>query len=415
MMMSAAEADFRLPRGFRAAGIACGIKRDATKRDLALFVSERPCTAAGVFTTNIVCGAPVQVSRSRVPRETARAIVINSGNANACTGERGLDDARWMTAEVARRLDCAEDDVLVCSTGVIGHFLPREKLASGIPHVAESLASTPDAFASAARALMTTDTVPKLAVRQADVSGRRVTVSGAAKGAAMIGPNMATMLAVILTDAALSPSEADSVLRHAVEASFNAISVEGHTSTSDSVLLLANGAAGSSAAASPRSSMRTGSEAELVPEGVQQLVSDVCADLAQQIVRDAEGAQHFVTIDVRGLRTRQEARRIAQVVADSALVKTAIAGNDPNWGRIVSAVGYAGVDLREADVTLRLNGTLLFERGTPVSHDAAAVSRSMASGDVQIELDFPLGDAAIRFWTSDLTSEYVRLNSEYTT
>ena len=411
--MSADETDFHLPRGFQAAGIACGIKRDAAKRDLALFVSERPCTAAGVFTTNIVCGAPVQVSRSRVPRETARAVVVNSGNANACTGERGLDDARWMTAEVARRLACSEDDVLVCSTGVIGHFLPREKLASGIPQVVDRLAATPDAFASAARAMMTTDTRPKLAMRQAEVAGQRVTVSGAAKGAAMIGPNMATMLAVILTDAALSPSEADAVLRHAVDDSFNAISVEGHTSTSDSVLLLASGAAGSSAAS--HSPVRTGSEAALVPEGVQQLVSDVCADLAQQIVRDAEGAQHFVTIDVRGLRTRQEARRIAQVVADSALVKTAIAGNDPNWGRIVSAVGYAGVDLREADITLRLNGTLLFERGTPVSHEATAVSRSMAGGEVRIELDFPLGDAAIRFWTSDLTSEYVRLNSEYTT
>ncbi|HUG90646.1 MAG TPA: bifunctional glutamate N-acetyltransferase/amino-acid acetyltransferase ArgJ [Planctomycetaceae bacterium] len=420
-MSSTTPTEFALPHAFQAAGVACGIKSDPAKLDLAVFVSDVPCTVAGVFTQNIVCGAPVQVSRSRVPRASARAVVINSGNANACTGQRGLDDARWMTAEVADRLGCSADDVLVCSTGVIGHFLPREKLAAGIPRAVDDLASTPEAFARAARAMMTTDTVPKLAVRQADLDGTRITVSGAAKGAAMIGPNMATMLAVLVTDAALSPSEADAALRHAVDASFNSIRVEGHTSTSDTVLLFANGAAlrpESAPAARPvasRGDARASDQPPLVPPPLQQLISDVCADLARQIVRDAEGAGHFVTIDVRGLRTRQEARRIAKVVADSALVKTAIAGNDPNWGRIVSAAGYAGVDLRETDITLRLNGSLLFETGSPVAHDAAAVSQSMATGEVHVELDFPLGDAFTRFWTSDLTTEYVRLNSEYTT
>jgi glutamate N-acetyltransferase / amino-acid N-acetyltransferase len=399
------ETEFVLPQGFRASGVACGIKSDPARRDVALFVSDVPCTAAGVFTQNIVCGAPVKVSRGRVPRATARAVVINSGNANACTGERGLEDARWMTAEIAQRLPCPEDDVLVCSTGVIGHFLPREKLAAGLPAAVEALAARPEALGAAARAMMTTDTVPKLAVHQAEIDGARVTVSGAAKGAAMIGPNMATMLAVILTDAALAPGAADALLRQAVGASFNSISVEGHTSTSDSVLLLANGAARADV---PRA--RSDAQAAL-----QHLVNDVCADLAQQIIRDAEGAQHIVTIDVRGLRTAHEAREIARAVAHSPLVKTALAGNDPNWGRIVSAVGYAGVGLGETDITLRLNGTLLFEAGMPVTHDAAAVSRSLASGEVHIELEFPLGDAATRFWTSDLTAEYVRLNADYTT
>ncbi len=393
-----------LPQGFRTAGLHCGIKGDLSRFDLALFVSDTPSTAAGVFTQNRVVGAPVKVDRERVPRETARAVIINSGNANACTGERGLDDARWMTAEVARRLDCAAEDVLVCSTGVIGHFLPREKLEAGFPAVVEKLAAGPEAFADAARGMMTTDTFPKQSVREATFGGRTVRVSGAAKGAAMIGPNMATMLAVIMTDAQLATGEADSLLRHAVDRSFNCISVEGHTSTSDTVILLANGAA------------ETGPLAEADRTTFQQMLDEVAAELAQAIIRDAEGAEHFITIDVRGTRTRDEALSIAKTVAEGPLVKTAVTGNDPNWGRIVSAVGYAGVELREEDISLRINGTLLYREGAPVEYDEQVVSESMRTNrDVQIELDLRLGDASVRFWTSDLTAEYVRLNSEYTT
>ena len=382
----------------------CGIKGESGKLDLALFVSDTPSTAAGVFTQNRVVGAPVKVNRQRVPRATARAVIVNSGNANACTGQRGLDDARWMTDEVARRLDCQADDVLVCSTGVIGHFLPREKLEAGIPAVVGKLAATPEAFADAARGMMTTDTFPKQSVREAVVGGSPVRVSGVAKGAAMIGPNMATMLSVIMTDAQLTTGEADSVLRHAVDRSFNCISVEGHTSTSDTVLLLANGAAG------------TGPLATADRTTLGQMVDEVAADLAQAIVRDAEGADHFITIDVKGTRTRDEALHIAKTVAEGPLVKTAVTGNDPNWGRIVSAVGYAGVELREEDISLKINGTPLYREGVPVEYDEQAVSESMrASRDVHIELDLRLGDASVRFWTSDLTAEYVRLNSEYTT
>ena len=393
-----------LPAGFRAAGVACGIKSDSAKLDLALFAADRPSTAVGVFTTNLVCGAPVKISRSRVPRGTARAVIINSGNANACTGERGDDDARWMTAEVARQLGCAAEDVLVCSTGVIGRFLPREKLAAGIPNVAGRLASSAEGFRTAATAIMTTDTFPKLATACRQVGGAEVRVSGVAKGAAMIAPNMATMLAVLMTDAPLDPRQADPMLRHAVERSFNSISVDGHMSTSDTVLLLASG---------DRQSAPLG-ERDLAV--LQEMVDDVAAELAQAIIRDAEGADHFVTLDVRGTKTREDAVRIARAIADSPLVKTAIAGGDPNWGRIISAAGYAGVPFREEDLSLKVNGVPLYRAGAPTDFDAKSLSQSLrANRDVLIELDLTLGREVVRFWTSDLTAEYVRLNADYTT
>jgi glutamate N-acetyltransferase/amino-acid N-acetyltransferase len=393
-----------LPQGFRCSGVHCGIKKDASLLDLSLFISDQPATAAGVFTTNLVHGAPVKVSRSRVPRGTARGIVINSGNANACTGEQGLADARWMTAQTAAALGCDEHDIFVCSTGVIGRFLPREKLQSGIPEAVRRLAAGPEAFLLAARGIMTTDTFPKQATRTAEMGGAAVRMSGAAKGAAMIGPNMATMLSVIMTDARLAPDDAQAMLRHAIDRSFNCISVEGHTSTSDTVLLLANGAA------TPRPLA-----ANERPK-FQQMLDEVAADLAQKIIADAEGASHEITIDVRGLRTRAEAHRIARAVADSPLVKTAITGGDPNWGRIVSAVGYAGVKLEEQDISLHLNGVLLYKSGAPVEFDPARVSAGLKQNrQVRIELTFPLGNESVRFWTCDLTAEYVRLNADYTT
>jgi glutamate N-acetyltransferase/amino-acid N-acetyltransferase len=395
---------FNLPAGFRVAGVHCGIKNDPAKLDLALFVADGPATAVGVFTTNLVCGAPVKVSRARLPRTTARAVIINSGNANACTGERGDNDARWMTAQVAGSLGCAEDDVLVCSTGVIGRFLPRPRLADGIPNAIGRLASSPASFRDAATAMMTTDTFPKQVSRSREIAGSRLTVSGAAKGAAMIAPNMATMLAVIMTDAPLGAQRAGAALKHAVERSFNCISVDGHMSTSDTVLLF---------------STNTRDIGLLSPADhvqIQEMIDEAMMELAQAIIRDAEGASHFVTLQVRGLRTREEAYRIAKSIADSPLVKTAIAGGDPNWGRIISAAGYAGVSLREEDMTLRLNGTLLYKSGAPVEFDAKRVSESIrANRDISIELDLTLGDQSVRFWTSDLTAEYVRLNADYTT
>ncbi|MCC7425205.1 MAG: bifunctional glutamate N-acetyltransferase/amino-acid acetyltransferase ArgJ [Planctomycetaceae bacterium] len=396
--------DVTLPLGYSANGISCGVKNDPSKLDLALFVSDRPAVAAGVFTQNKVCGAPVKVSRSRVPRETARAVVINSGNSNACTGDRGIADAEAMTAAVGKLLGTTGEDVLVCSTGVIGRFLPMEKLQSGIAAIVPTLGASVGHFNAAARAMMTTDTFAKEVSQQVDAAGG-CRVYGCAKGAAMIAPNMATMLSVILTDACLTREQADRILRHAVSQSFNCVSVEGHTSTSDTVLLLANGAA------SPGKPVSGEAEA-----AVARAIDEVASQLAQLIIRDAEGADHFITIDVRGTRTRDEARTIAKAIAEGPLVKTAITGADPNWGRIISAAGYCGVELKEEDMSLRVNGTPLYERGAPVAFDAAAVSASIKNNrDVSIELTLTLGSESIRFWTSDLTCEYVRLNADYTT
>ncbi len=388
-----------LPAGFQAAGLHCGIKKDPSIFDLCLFSSDRPASLAGVFTQNKVCGAPVKVSRERVPRGTGRAVVINSGNSNACTGDRGIEDARWMTA-----LGCDAEDVVVCSTGVIGRFLPKEVLEKGIPAVAKQLDNSPQAFNNAARGMMTTDTFAKQTTRTVDIAGTSVRISAVAKGAAMIGPNMATMLGVVMTDAALSPEEADSILRHSVNRSFNCISVEGHTSTSDTVFLFANGAAG---------------QTELDDAGraiLQTAIDEVTMEMAQAIIRDAEGADHFITIDVCGARTRDEAHCIAKAIADGPLVKTAITGADPNWGRIVSAAGYSGVELQEEDVSLWLNEVLIYKDGAPSSFDTQTLSQSIRDNrDVSIRLQLTHGDADVRFWTSDLTAEYVRLNSDYTT
>jgi glutamate N-acetyltransferase/amino-acid N-acetyltransferase len=393
-----------LPQGFSAIGIHCGVKPDPQKLDLALYISDRPCAAAGVFTTNLVCGAPVKVSRERLPRASVRGVVLNSGNSNAATGERGIADARTMTALVAQQIGAAAEDILVCSTGVIGRFLPMAVLQAGIPMAAKQLSALPEAFLSAARAMMTTDTFPKQATVTVALGGQTVRISGACKGAAMIAPNMATMLCVIMTDAVLSPDAAAAGLKLAVADSFNCISVDGHESTSDSVILLANGAAG----------VGPTTEAERV--AFQKGLDEVAMKLATDIIRDAEGAHHFVELNVTGCRNREEAFRIAKEIADSPLVKTAICGADPNWGRIVSAAGYAGVPLKEEDMSLVVNGFLLYRDGAPVDFDAKQVSASLRDNrNTTIDLTLKHGTASVRFWTCDLTKEYVELNADYTT
>jgi glutamate N-acetyltransferase/amino-acid N-acetyltransferase len=392
-----------LPAGFLAAGLHCGIKPDAQKLDLSLFTSQIPAVTAGVFTQNRVCGAPITVCRERVPSTDIRAVLVNSGNANACTGQKGIDDANAATAVVAKQLNCDASSVLMLSTGVIGRLLPMEKLTAGVPPLVERLSSSDDAFRSAARGMMTTDTVPKQSVRQLAIDGKSVTIAGAAKGAAMIAPNMATMLAVVMTDVAISPADADDVLRAAAERSFNRISIDGHTSTSDAVLLMANGASGV-----PMSGANSAA--------IRAAIAEVCAELAEAIVRDAEGATHFVTVDVEGLATEAEALRVARAVADSPLVKTAIAGADPNWGRVVSAAGYAGIPFAESELSLEMNGVVVYRAGVPQVFDATAVSKSLRSNrDTSLRLIFTRGNASARMLTSDLTAEYVRLNADYTT
>lgn len=396
-----------LPAGFTASGITCGIK-ESGQPDLALFVSDRAASAAGVFTTNRVVGAPVVVSRERVMSSTARAVIINSGNANACTGEQGEQDARQMTTDVAEQLSCEAEQVLVCSTGIIGIPLPMDVIRSGIPKAAEALSCSDEAFGAAARAMKTTDTFEKLCAVDAELSSGRVRVSGASKGAAMIAPNMATMLAVVMTDARVSAEECNAMLRQGVECSFNCISVDGHMSTSDTVLLLANGASG------------TAPESTEDCRKLENAIQQVCEKLATDIIRDAEGADHFITVEVAGFDSRDSAFRIAKEVSESALVKTAIAGNDPNWGRITSAAGYAGIDFDTAFLSLVINQTEVFRAGSPIAYDEAALSAELKENrNVLLRLTLSGGPASgsesVRFWTCDLTQEYVRLNSEYTT
>jgi len=415
------------------AGVYCGVKRNPTRQDLTLVVSDRPAVAAGVYTQNLVFAAPVALDRSRTPGDGFLAVVINSGNANACTGERGLADAREMAGLAAATCGAFGEQALVMSTGVIGEFLPMPKIAAGIAAAAQQLGSDEVALVAAARGIMTTDTVQKLAGRtfvrglspfskgttaatgHAAVVGekkgtvplaadRSIQITGMAKGAAMIGPRMATMLGLILTDAPLTPQSAQQALSAVVDDTFNCISVEGHMSTNDTVLLLANGAAGGEPLAGD----------DLT--AFQEKIHEVCGELARAIPADGEGATHLVMIEVSGCADGESARKIARTIADSPLVKTAIAGGDPNWGRIVSAAGYAGVPFNPRGVELNLNGFLLYRDGAPTAFDAAAVSNSIrAERDTIITLRFSEGEGRVRFWTTDLTAEYVRLNADYHT
>ena len=393
-----------LPKGFRVAGAHAGLKRNPTREDISLVVSDLPATAAGVYTTNLVFAAPVAFDRARTPGTGFRAVAINSGNANACTGTRGLDDAAAMAGAAAAALAVPEAGVLVLSTGIIGEFLPLGKIKAGIEIVAGRLGTDADAVVTAARGMMTTDTRPKLSGSSFQAAGVAHTLFGMAKGAAMVGPRMATMLGVILTDAALAPADAQRLLGEATEQTFNCVSVDGHTSTNDTVLLLANGAAGGT---------------PLTGKGLEafgRALVDACEALAREIADDGEGATHVLRVEVSGCRTRDDARQIARTVADSPLVKTAIHGADPNWGRIVSAAGYSGVAFDPDKLVLRLNGTLLFEHGQPVPFDAERVSESIkAARETLIELAVHAGPASIRFYSSDLTAEYVHLNADYHT
>jgi glutamate N-acetyltransferase/amino-acid N-acetyltransferase len=393
-----------LPRGFRLGAVHAGLKRNAAREDVTLVVSDEPATAAGVYTTNLVFAAPVALDRARTPGRGFRGVVINSGNANACTGSRGLDDAREMAALAGRALGVDGGEFLVMSTGIIGEFMPMAKLAAGIRAAAVALGTDDTAAVTAARGMMTTDTRPKLAGGSFSADGTSCTVFGMAKGAAMIGPKLATMLGVVITDAAIRPEDAQRLLSEAVEETFNCVSVDGHMSTNDTVLFLANGAAGGSPLHG----------ASL--EACGRVLHAVCESLAREMADDGEGATHVIRIEISGAANRDDARRIARTIADSPLVKTAVHGADPNWGRIVSAAGYSGVSFDPSAAVLRLNGTLLFKEAAPVGFDAEAVSASIRDRrETLIELSVGTGPGSIRFYSSDLTADYVHLNADYHT
>jgi glutamate N-acetyltransferase/amino-acid N-acetyltransferase len=393
-----------VPLGFRFAGIHAGIKKNPNKEDLTLVHCPNGAVTAGVYTTNLVFAAPVALDRERTPAADMRVVVVNSGNANACTGERGLADAREMARLAAEAVGAKDRQSLVMSTGVIGQFLPMEKIGAGVKAAAGMLGTDEAAFTAAARGILTTDKGMKVAIRTLQVGGATIRLAGMCKGAGMIGPKMATMLCVVTTDATLTPETAQKALQTAVDDSFNCISVEGHMSTNDTVLLMASGAA--------QKEPLTGKDLA----AFQTALNELSIELARQIPDDGEGASHLVTIEIKGCKSRDDARKIARTVADSALVKTAIAGGDPNWGRIVSAAGYAGVPFNPAGVDLTVNGHSLYERGAPVAFNAKTVSTAIKSNrETNVLLTFREGGESIRFWTSDLNVEYVKFNADYTT
>jgi len=392
-----------VPAGFLMNGIAAGIKKSG-KEDFTLIHCPGGATAAGVYTQNLVFAAPVGFDRARTPSANIRVIAVNSGNANACTGEGGMQDCQEM-ARLASAA-CGEDEgtSLVMSTGVIGVFLPMDKIANGAKLAAANMGSDEASFLAAARGIMTTDQFHKVVGKKLDIGGRSIRLAGMCKGAGMIGPHMATMLAIMLTDAKLSPADAQRVLKAATDESFNCISVEGHMSTNDTLLLVASGAAGGEPLA--------GSDLQKF----QAALTEACIELAQQIPDDGEGASHLICIQVQGCKDQTSAQQIARTVANSALVKTAVAGADPNWGRIVSAAGYAGIPFKPEGVGLIMNGHELYRAGAPLPFDAKTVSQAIKnSRKTNITLTFTEGSVTGRFWTSDLNVNYVRFNSEYTT
>ena len=378
------------PRGFRAAAVAAGIKRPG-KKDMALIVSDVPATVAATFTTNQVKAAPVKVSQQHARDGQACAIVVNSGNANACTGEIGLVHARAMTAAVSRRIGCRETHVLVCSTGRIGVPLPIVKVEAGIKKLLGSL--SPEGGPSAAQAIMTTDTFAKEIAVRLKVAGRVIRIGAIAKGAGMIEPHMATMLCFITTDAAVPRGALQRALSSAVRQSFNRITVDGDTSTNDTVICLANGLAGS------------------VPLPAFQAALDyVCVELAKMMVHDGEGVSKFVTVNVTGAASDEDADIAARAIANSTLVKCCWCGNDPNWGRILDAIGYSRAKVREAAVEISFNGVPAVRGGVATRTPPARLKKIVAEPSFTVDVNLHLGRGQCTIYTCDLTEKYVTLN-----
>ena len=396
---------FTLAPGFRTAATACGLKKDGAL-DLTLIVADAPCSAAGVFTTNRVKAAPVLYDREVLSQSAGqmRAIIANAGCANACTGDEGKVNTRQMAALAADVVGARADQVLVLSTGVIGRQLDMTKVASGIAQLVPTSWTREANLAS--RAIMTTDTKPKTSSATGVIAGRTVTVAGMAKGAGMIHPGMATMLSIITTDAQVAPELLHTALKSVADMSFNRISVDGDMSTNDTVLLLASGVAGV-----------TITESELAD--FVALLRVVCIDLAKKIARDGEGATKLVEIRVTGAAHAQMAHRVADSIACSPLVKTAIHGNDPNWGRVVCAAGYSGAEIDPDTLTLDFGlgaeQIRLVAAGMPLVADLNAASNLLKREDVFITLDLGLGDATTTVWTCDFSKEYVEVNAHYTT
>jgi glutamate N-acetyltransferase/amino-acid N-acetyltransferase len=387
------------PLGFAAGAAKAGVKTGVAERlDVGMIVSDRACTAAGVFTTNQVIAAPCVLTRKHLESGSLRGIVANSGIANACTGDEGDRAALAMAEAAARAMGCATSEVGVASTGVIGWQLPVDRIARGVAEIRP----TPTGFEDFSRAIMTTDTKPKLVTNTATIGGVTVRVLGVAKGAGMIHPNMATLLTFVITDATIPAGALGQMVRHAADRSFNAISVDGDTSTNDTLLVLANGASGS----------------PTTPDALSQvaaLIDLVCETLARAIVADGEGVTKVFAVHVTGAASDEDARRAARTVTTSNLVKTAIHGADPNWGRILAAAGRSGARVEDRKASVRIGGLDVFKDGAPVKFDPSALRAAFSRPDIEIEVALGLGRGTGTAWGTDLSAEYVRINADYTT
>jgi glutamate N-acetyltransferase/amino-acid N-acetyltransferase len=398
--MTTMDYSLAMPKGFTAGVTRAGLKKAG--EDFALIVSERPAVAAAVFTTNLVQAAPVLVSKEHLRNRTHRAIVVNAGCANACTGEAGLNDARQTTQLVAEKLGCKPSEVLVCSTGVIGLKLKMQKLEVAIENTATHLSR--EAGWRVAEAIMTTDTRPKRASKRFKISSHNVTIAGVCKGAGMIHPNMATMLAFVTTDAAISKLVLQSALMQATRRTFNRVSVDGDTSTNDTLAVLANGAAGNETITST---------ASVEYERFLNALTEVCRSLAIQIAHDGEGARKLVTIHVKNAPSETAGEKIAATISTSPLVKTAIAGQDANWGRILAAAGRSGAKFDPALVEIKLGNLVVARNGGGLNFSETRALEILQKDEVTITLDLHQGAANVTAWTCDLTEDYIHINGDY--
>ncbi|MCD4831936.1 MAG: bifunctional glutamate N-acetyltransferase/amino-acid acetyltransferase ArgJ [Anaerohalosphaeraceae bacterium] len=391
-------------KGFLAAGLDCGIKASG-KKDIAIICCPTSAKAAAVFTTNKIVSAAVAICKQHAKSASIEAVVVNSGNANACTGAKGLADAKKMCELAAAQIDCKTSQVLIASTGIIGQKLPMSKITSGIKAVAKQLASNPKAGTDFAEAIMTTDTKPKQAIRKINISGRKIAIAGTTKGAGMIGPNMATTLCFITTDVAITKPLLKSVLKDAISDSLNKLTVDGHQSTNDTAIILASGLAGNRPITSKCPRYKKFAKA----------MAELCGDLAKQMALDAEGATKMFTVIVKGAASKAEATKAARAVANYDLVKCAIHGNDPNWGRIICAVGSCGVKLNPAKLSCSIGNVVVFKNGGPVKFNAPKVSKIIAQKQHTITISLGAGKAEDFCYGCDLSREYVTINADYHT
>ncbi len=392
------------PKGFLAAGLHCGIKRSG-KLDLGLLVCPTGAKAAAMFTTNKVYSAAVRVCREHVKSREIQGVVVNAGNANACTGQRGVRDAKRMCALAAKEIEADPEQVLVASTGIIGEQLPMGKVAAGIRKAAAALSASKSGGLDFARAIMTTDTRVKQAVRRLRISGVEVTIAGTVKGAGMIGPNMATMLGFITTDASLSGPLLSRALNHAVGGSLNRLTVDGHQSTNDTIMILATALAGNTPMTERSARYRDFTKA----------LEDLCDELTRQMALDAEGATRMFKVVVNGAKSKAEAARAARAVADYPLVKCAVQGGDPNWGRIICAVGSAGVKLNPAKLSCKLDSITVFRNGAPVKFDASKAAKVVSQSEHTITVGLGAGRYSDFCYGCDLSRRYVEINADYHT